>query len=44
MGFTAEESSGLVAELMAGSGRVKCGLKPLELERELEPEQEQEQE
>jgi hypothetical protein len=36
VGFTAKESLGLVAKLMAGSGRVKCGLKPLELGRELE--------
>jgi hypothetical protein len=32
----AEGFSELVAELMAGSGQVKCGLKLLELERELE--------
>jgi hypothetical protein len=35
--FAAKESSGLVAKLMAGSGRAKYGLKPLELEIELEP-------
>ena len=36
MRFVAKESSGLVAKLIAGSGRVKCGLKLLELGRELE--------
>ena len=41
MRLTAKESSGLVAKLMAGSGRVKYSLKPLELGRELELELEQ---